>query len=445
MMSSLSFSLSDYQEELAKGLHTPPAALCPYYEVDPGRYRHHGDAKRRRDHPEVALAEVRKRVGGKRFREIYTLQTRTLGYSANAFPAYRFILAEVLTEDWLAAVDSGKFHRDHVLHQPLCGYIMLQLLEWRRGVRRGPTLLDACVEALRHGAGTSHLRDRLLRAGVDADKPPLDPEHPMTRAIWRAFLREAAYVTAVLHDLGYPWQYAERLHGNLDGANVAALRPELDAAEVIRQFGPRLLGHALQGYSAPTVATPSTWEDEVVKVAEQALAGTHGLPGALGFLHLNDCIRRYPCPREVPLRLLLIEWVAAAILMHDMCKVYWGEAPDGVPEHPFLRLSFGTDPLSTLITLVDIIQDFERPSVVYGTRPGGRVTLEYRPACKRTDLTLKDGVLTILYHMASVEDRANKLKFLPKERREFFDPRYGYLDLTDLGIDEVRMEAVCKP
>ncbi len=447
-MSSISFSLLDYQSGLAAGLYSPPDALCPYYEVDPVLYRLHGSTDQRRNNLNGAIVELRKRTGRDYFEKTYPLQARTLDYSSRAFPAYRFILPEVMTEDWLAIVDWGKFQRDHVLHQPLCGYVVLKLLNGNGHngplqLSNGKTILDACVDRILRWRETAYIRDFLLSCGMREDDQILDARSPLARNIWRIFFREAAYMAAVFHDLGYPWQYAERLQGNLDGMNSPALRQNKSAAQVVQLFGHRLMFHALQGYKSPDAACPSSWRDRIEQLTDVSLSRTHGLPGALGFLHMNDCLRRYPYATQSALHLLCVEWAATAIMMHDMAKIYWGKGSSGneTPDHPFLRLSFDRDPLSAIVTLTDVIQDFERPTVAYG-RHSDLVTLKYNTACSGTELKVnRRGVLTLRYQMDTDEMRAIKRKALSTEVREYFDAQYGYLDMSSLGINEVRVFA----
>ena len=450
-MPSLTFSLLDYQSALAEGRYAPPYTLSPYYEVDPGLYLKHGTTDQRRGKLNEALVELRKRTGRDYFEKTYPLQARTLDYSARAFPAYRFILPEVMTEDWLAIMDWGKFQRDHVLHQPLCGYVVLKLLDGdgTSGPLRlpdGGTMLDACVDRILRWEGTAYIRNFLVGCGMSEDDPILDAGSPVARNVWRIFFREAAYVAAVFHDLGYPWQYAERLQGNLEGMNAPALRQNRSAAQVVEQFGQRLLFDALRGYQKEDAACPSTWKARITQVADTALSTSHGFPGAIGFLHLNDCVRRYPALAQSPLHLLCVEWAATAIMMHDMSKIYWGKGllGTGTPENPFLRLNFARDPLSAIVTLVDVIEDFERPAVSYGSVGGGdeRVTLTYDRACSSTEMELDtSGVLTVLYRMVTPDDCMRKLMCLPKERREYFDIHHGYLEMTSVGINEVRLLA----
>ena len=448
-MPSVNFSLDDYQAALAKGRYTPPDALSPYYEVDPVLYHKHGKTDRRRGKLNEAIAALRSRTEKTYFEKTYPLQAQTLDYSARTFPAYRFIMPEVMSEDWLAIVDWGKFQRDHVLHQPLCGYIVLKLLDGDGTsaplrLPGGQTFLDACVDRILRWEGTAYIRNFLLGCGMREEDPILDASNPIARKVWRIFFREAAYVAAVFHDLGYPWQYAERLQGNLDGMNAPVLRQNRSAAQVVEQFGHRLLFDALRGYQKQDATCPSTWRERITQITDTALSKSHGLPGAIGFLHLNDCVRHYPTIAQSPLHLLCVEWTAIAIMMHDMSEIYWGKGLEGTekPENLFLRLSFDRDPVSAIVTLVDVLEEFERPTVTYGTVGNGdeRVTLKYDSACESSDLEIdKSGVLTVRYAMRTPNDRTCKLQRLRKEKRKYFDAHHGYLDMSSLGINEVRL------
>jgi hypothetical protein len=210
-MNSITLSLPDYQSSLGRGSFTPPASLCPYFDVDPVLFRSLAATDQRRGDIRRAMGELRKRTGQEYFGKTYPLQARTLDYSARSFPAYRFILPEVMTEDWLAVVDWGKFQRDHVLHQPLCGYVALRLLDGDGSrdplkLPDGRTLLDACVDHILRWDETAYLKDFLIDCGVEEDERLFDARNPIARHLWRIMFRESAYVAAVFHDLGYPWQ-----------------------------------------------------------------------------------------------------------------------------------------------------------------------------------------------------------------------------------------------
>jgi hypothetical protein len=449
-MSKHIFSLSNYRTGLVQGLYNPPEALCPYYQVDQVLYRNLESTTHRRGKLQLALEELHKRMGPTYFLATYPFQMSTLTYSTRTFPAYRFILPEVMTEDWLAIVDWGRFQRDHVLHQPLCGYVLLKLLDGDEingpiKITDGQTILDKCVENILSWKETAYLKDFLINCGLDEKNELFDNNSPIARNVWRSIFRETAYVASIFHDLGYPWQYAESMQGNLEGINTPFVGKNRSSEQIVKLFGHRLLFYAINGYQKPDISCPSTWNERIIRLTDDALSKTHGLPGALGFLHLNDCIRRYPNSNRSPFHLLCLEWAAIAIMMHDMKNMYWGKDSSGsmTPQNPFLRLSFERDPLSSIVTLVDVIQEFERPSVTYGFH-NSSVTLAYDKACSHTEI-LTDGLgtLTLRYKMVNTEMLANKLRYLPNEKREYFDNQYGYLDMKSIGINSVRLEAFC--
>lgn len=447
-MSPIIFSLNDYQKGLSQGKYSPPTSLgAPYFEIEPTLYRAFNDSVQlKRRNIANAYKELRKRTGNVYFHKTYPLQSRTLDYSTRAFPAYRFILPEVLSEDWLAIVDWGKFQRDHVLHQPLCGYIILKLLENETMVYpNGKSLLQTCVDSILSWDRTSYIKEFLIDVGMNPKDELLKADKTIAINVWKALFIEAAYVAAVFHDLGYPWQYAERVQNNLNGMNSPLIHPHRSSEQIVNQYGHRFFFYALNGYKRQDQSTPSIWKQQLVELVEKALTNRHGLSGALGFLFLNDCLRRYPSPNRNPLHLLLIEWVTMAIMMHDMKDIYWGEGYNsGTPDNPFLRIGFNNDPLSALVTLVDVIQEFERPTVAYGyTERKKTVTLHYQEACSQTEFEIDDNsILHLRYTMKTLGDLAIKSLSLGEEQTKYFDTRSGYLDLSSLGIEGVEMTAL---
>lgn len=451
-MGSLSFWLGDFNAGLLSKRYSPPQEFCPYYDVDVVSF-HKEYVKRCVDVDRYgsAVNAVRKRVGEEYFRKACTHQAQTLEYASRAFPAYQFILPEVMRSDWLATVDWGKTCRDHVLHQPLCGYIVLSLLDECNAatfsLRRNESFLNSCVKTILEWKGTAFIRDFLIACGMKPNDPILNGDNPIAHYVWGNFFREAAYIAAIFHDLGYPWQYVERMQGNLDGLSVTTHGRSRNAEQIYEQFKHRLLYHALQGYQQPNASCPADWKRKIVELTDFAMAKTHGFPGAIGFLSLHDSVRRYPCPHESPLHLLCVEWAATAIMMHDMSKIYWGKHNDDyekAPVNPSLRVSFDRDPLSALITLADVLEEFERPTVAFSGRSDQSAEFSYKSACKRTELYFVDktGVLSIRYHMADAASRAMLRKGIGKEHHKYFDPQYGYLDLSGLGVNKVEM-VVC--
>jgi hypothetical protein len=252
----------------------------------------------------------------------------------------------------------------------------------------------------------------------------------------------------VFHDLGYPWQYAERLQSNLFGMNSPSITTNRSATQVFDEYEHRLLMHALRGYKKQDAASPSRWASEIVQLTDVALSQTHGFPGALGFLHLNDAIRKYPIREQSPLHLLCVEWVAVAIMMHDLGKIYWGKDRLGgeSPTNPSLRLSFDRDPLSSIVTLADVLQEFNRPTAKFGQTNGiglnDQVVISYESVCSETELELDGAAMTIRYKMKDDDSRRIKRKSIADDQHCYFDRASGFLNMESIGIESVKLEAV---
>jgi hypothetical protein len=441
------FSLQDYKENLRE--YTPPLFLSPFTKVDRIRYKnlknkHFKDGKKTND-IDKAFDELKKRTGKEYFHKVYPIQSRTLGYASLSFPAYRFILPEVITEDWIATVDWHKFQRDHVLHQPLTAYIVLKLLGKPDELENtglvlpsNVSLLKTCVDEILKFKETAYLKDFLLKCGLPEESPWLK-RGKLQEWLWQQLFIETAYLVAVFHDLGYPWQYVGLLGDKLEPVTTPAMIQE-EAIEhsILNSFKERLIYTAMNGYNKQTPSTPAAWEKEMKEQTKKALTATHGFPGAIGFLFLNDCIRQFPDRNSSPIRQLCVEWAAVAIMMHDMRKVYHENG--NIPERPHLRLDAKIDPLSTLITLADILQDFERPVGKFSSRKDHNVTLNYNCACEYTEIDFEGNILNLDYKMQA-KDLAFRRSRIPEEQDEYFNHHYGYLNLRAWGIEKVVMRA----
>ena len=451
----MNFSLADYQQGLALGQYAPPASYRPFIRVHRSRYQalEETHAKNRND-VSTAFRELQRRVSGDYYRQIYPLQARALDYSQMSFPAYRFILPEVLADDWLAVVDWHKFQRDHALHQPLTAYVVQKLLrdsgdpdELFR-LSDGRSLLDARVDALLNWDKTAYLREFLLETGVQESEVWLDEDNPASRMLWKSLFAEAAFLAAMFHDMGYPWQYVHLLSNRLEYAGYQSDSPTSDAERIVSGFGRRLLYSPLNGYHALDRNAPSTWQQQLLAMTGQSLRKTHGFPGAIGFLYLNDVLRDYPADTTHPIRQFCVEWAAMAIMMHDMSSIYWGNETSPPPDNTHMRLRFELDPLSCVITLADVIQDFSRPVAAFQESLQS-VDVSYRNGCDSVRLETNEkspgSAMKIIYVFREPRHRATKMSWLPKERREYFDRSYGYVDLSSIGIHAVEMEAELAP
>ncbi len=444
----LNLSFTDYQTRLQGGQLAFPRCYCPYFTLDVAKYhdlrlKHKGQG----NDLQRALDEFRVRTGTKHFHRVYPVQARALGYSQVAFPAYRFILPEVITDDWLATVDWHKeYHRDHLIHQPLTAYVVHRLLEDSSWLPPsvGKPLSELIVEQLLTWDSTKYLRDFLISIGVTESDIFVDqsPAVPSIRdALWAELLKEAAILAALFHDIGYPWQYINTLSQKLAHANHNSNPPSPEIDSTIKAYGNRLVFSPFNGYRQTDGITPVTWSSRVREVARAALRGTHGLPGALHFLFLNDAVRQYPDQGIHPIRQFCVEWAAVAILMHDMAGVYWGRGSSHPPSNPHLRLRSEVDPLSCLLTLADQIQDFGRPSATFHPFHTGTEAL-YANATKQVMIEA-DGAsgLRITYKMDSTTLMHQKRMYLPTEQYKYFDSGHGYLDLSGWGIKNVSMIA----
>lgn len=392
-----------------------------------------------------SFRELSKRVSRTYFNKVYPTQSSVLNYSERTFPAYRFLLPEVLADDWLAIVDWHKKKcRDHALHQPLTAYITYQLLGGGNSNNSFPinrsNLLSLCVSKILDWEKTDYIRDYLINLGVEPSNELLQPNNTYTTLFWKSLFFETAMVSAIFHDIGYPWQFINRLNNSLSATDFSFNNSAGNADDIYHRFKNRLILYPFNGYKPINNCTPNLWDKKMVELVSKSLSNTHGFPGALGFLFLNDMVREYPTNMNLPFHHFCVEWAALGIMMHDMSKLYHGNQNDTPPDNKQIRLEFDRDPLSCIITLADILQEFERPSVEFINQIDSSKFM-YNHSCHLSQITLNSGILTIEYKYNSREAAAVKRSFLQRENLDFFDPNYGYIDFTSIGINEIRMIA----
>ena len=177
------------------------------------------------------------------------------------------------------------------------------------------------------------------------------------------------------------------------------------------------------------------WEKHIHEMIKDALGKTHGFPGALGFLYLNDMVRKSPAPRGEELAIFSIDWAALGIMMHDMVKIYQGEDKNK-PKNTFLRIDFERDPLSCIIALADVLEDFYRPSANFEQDKSnkGAVSLIYDISSSETELDITGDEMEITYHFGKKSIANAQRQFKQKEIRDYFDAETGYIDIGTLGL-----------
>ena len=176
---------------------------------------------------------------------------------------------------------------------------------------------------------------------------------------------------------------------------------------------------------------------------KDALGKTHGFPGALGFLYLNDMVRKSPAARGEELAMFCIDWAALGIMMHDMVKIYQGEDKN-MPANSFLRIDFERDPLSCVIAMADVLEDFYRPSAIFeqNKRTKSAVSIKYNIASVKTDLKIKRDEMLITYHFGKKAIANAQQQFKQKEIRDYFDAETGYIDIGTLRLSKVKCKCV---
>jgi len=202
----MKFSYEDYQTLLANGQFHPPCSFQRYIPINRTQYRNVEDEHAEKNNSyEKAFRELRRRVGRDYYHKVYPVQSRTLDYSQMAFPAYKFVLPEILADDWLACVGWHKFNRDHALHQPLTAYIVLKLLRddgsdkvFKIG---NDSLLELCIQEIHKGEGAGYLKEYLLKTKIlsNQDKEIWLGEKACSKELWKALFVEAAYLAYSVH------------------------------------------------------------------------------------------------------------------------------------------------------------------------------------------------------------------------------------------------------
>lgn len=442
------FSYGDYIDLKRNRLLSPPIAFRPYISIDKSEYKKL-EKFHEKNHKSIgnSFDELKKRVPKNYFWKVYPVQSQVLDYSQISFPSYRFILPEILADDWLGIVDWHKFQRDHALHQPLTSYIIIKLL--KGGGEKNPafgfsgkSLLEESVEILLNSKKTNYLRNYLKSLFQNKKNYQIWLEDsPKTKSLWRALFFETAYISSVFHDIGYPWQYVNLLNSKLDLANCKLSNIWYSISDFVENLKNRLVMYPFNGYEPLSKVAPLDWKQKLERLIHSSLNRTHGLPGAINFLYLNDVMKKYPDRNISPIKQFCLDWAAMAIMMHDMCNIYWDNEKE--PKNQQLRLDFETDPLSCVLTLADLLQEFCRPNVRFHSDVNNRVKMEYQSKCNFSQLE-NDEMNRTLYLEYFYDNQMyyiEKRKYLDGERYKYFDNNFGYIDLSYLGIEKVNMKA----
>ena len=305
----------------------------------------------------------------------------------------------------------------------------------------GESLLNKALDAIIDEPDSQYLRDRL--AFYDNNSPLLQGK----RELWRQVFYQTAIITAMYHDLGYPWQFIEQMHETLkddillcgrlsyadpdkDTNNNGIINPAVDS--YIGTHHDELMFRPFYNYGKEGFTTA----DINKKVFEKYLHKSHGVPGALAYWIYSDTYRTTAGVTTAGLIKFCQEWSCLAILMHDMQKAY-AQAGSG-----FAKLDFKTDPLSYIIALADTLEDFNRPNAsITPTENGKGCEITYSFPSLAVDLVEVNGVAEILYTVVE-EKRGEQEYYKSKDQKNLFDQPSGYFDLGSIGLKSLTIR--CK-
>lgn len=433
----MTFSYSDFSS--AKIPY--PRYFHTLWSVDKNRFMTMESMQKKELSVSSVLASLGQRTTKKYFHKLNLAQIKAISYSEYVFPTYKFILPDAFYDDWLSTLDPHKEHcRDHTLHQPLTAYIVAKMLGYGIPAKAFPLpssdLLSWCGDTLLNSSKTQYLRSYFYSLYPDYQKIP----KAICQKLACDVFYEAAVVSALFHDIGYPWQYVCRLNKSILAADFHSPQTEKDiSSSLLKNISERLLIFPFFGYSSVSKNRPlSRWKQVLDAVLAKSERETHGFPGALAFTKLQDDIRPYPQDLSFndAIFRFIYDWAAVGIMMHDMPKIYFGKGEK--PEFPFLRLSFESDPLSALVSLADVLEEFERPCAKFTPSASGSVELEFEYPCSATEAKLNNDVLDITYYYKTTSSLAINMRHRINEIDDYFNGMESFVDLRPLGINEVR-------
>lgn len=391
-----------------------------------------------------ALEVLKSRTSTTYYNEIDAAQSQAVDYSRIIFPAYEFLMADVLYDDWMSIMDPHqKRKRDHSFHQPLTAFVVSELLGGGKAADalqiNGQSLLTKCANLFLTSPKMEYLRSYLH---------DLHPSVQITGNMSRQMLAEslfyqAAIMAALFHDIGYPWQYIHTVCKGIGLANASVQAGTSFTPEgIYNQIENRLLIAPFYGYNMSAIGhVTSEWKQQILTDIEGAFHNTHGFPGALAFQYLNDMIRKFPINSKFSDAVFrfIQDWAAVAIMMHDMVWEYYGKegyVSGKTPAKPKYRLSFDTDPLSCLIAMADILEEFGRPLASFDQKEDSMTTTFEYP-CIGSELTVNGSTMLITYQFKDVSQAVKYNKKRSDEKKRYFNEECGFIDMRAIGIEKV--------
>lgn len=429
----MDFTYDDFRDNyLHSASLMPVKPLVPLDIIDGAKLSKYIDKDNINARVRTTFNELEKRMGGEYFAEFERVQTHAKEYGSYVFPAYKILFLDVVCEDWLSLLDFHKgFSRDHSVHQPLTAYIVCKLLGGGNPANAfhvsGVSLLDKALDVIMSCPDSQYLLERL------AQKDPKSTLLQGDRELWKQVFYQTAIITAMYHDLGYPWQFIERMHDFLKDEKLLCGRlPENSplVAQYVDEHKEELMFRPFYNYGKGGLTSANI----NVALFDKFIHKSHGVTGALAYHAYN---KEYRSAANTPTSALIEfcqEWSCLAILMHDMQKGY-AQAGSGFP-----KLDFNTDPLSYIISLADTLEDFNRPNAKFITKQKG-CEIEYSFPSLAVEFEENGGVAEIRYTMSpETKDEQEEKKL--KDQRELFDQPNGYFDLQSIGLSQLTIKCI---
>lgn len=410
------------------------------------------------EHNKKCVSELKKRLPRDNYFDTVNSIRLLLHYGDFVFPGFRCVYGEFVTEEWLGLVDYHKdFHRDHVVHQAQVGLVVKRLLTelvfdeshplfpayWccRRSAAGVPaaqaSLLDLAAHVLaRGGPDVQYLYDFADELGIPRGR--IEPCTPRSFWFWRGVIYDAAIIAGLFHDIGYPLSFLRTVSSKVEDGGFRGLLLGADAEAILDLFDDPLCLMPFRGYrSGRRRSLSHTLQPGLEKTMATALSHSHGLPGALTFLHLNHKVMD-PARMTDSLRgRLVMEVAALAMTMHDMPKLYWprsGKQKQPTPAWPYMRVAFDRDPVSFILTLADELQCYGRFNAIFELNVDDNPVLTCEQVVQYVRLEHEKDNLTITFAFRRKNWKARL--YTEKDNDELmvshFDPRRGYLDYTSL-------------
>lgn len=378
--------------------------------------------------------ELQQRMSRRYFVNVSLAQIAALDYSSLQFPVYSILSGEDLSDDWLAIVDfHKKYCRDHSLHQPLTAYVAASLLGFGKAENslqipsQPSNLLDYCVDVLFKSKEASYVFEESNRFGLPKT---MTKDSFISREFWKGLFYRTVILSALFHDIGYPWQYVNRIGESLNKSVRCLFPSDSVALSIVKDFKNRMVYLPLRNYQHYHYNELVGEEDRLVEQTQIALM-THGFPGAIAFLSLNDAIRKHPTEHPLArLQEFSVEWAAMGVFMHDMEGTHR-------KNNLGLRLNINQDPLSTIVSIADFLEEFNRPKVTFVPKAHeGRI--KYYSDCSSVEIRLNEGcVLEVLMSYNKESHRAIAAAFKTEETDNYFNPNNGFINLSPIGIRRV--------